>query len=940
MKQQITAERWRQVKGIFQAVIELPPTRQTVYLTEACAGDLALLAEVESLIAAHVEPGSFLDQPAVDLAAEPAGAATKALLGRSLGRYQILALLGRGGMGEVYQAKDTTLGREVAIKVLPSAFSLDQDWLQRFELEARALCLLNHPNIITIHEFGHEFSHELGHEFGQAGQVHFIVCELIEGQTLRQHMTPERLSPDAVLDIAIQITSALNAAHEAGVIHRDIKPENVMVRPDGLVKVLDFGLAKLNERAEGGGMRDEGRAEGGGMRDEGKTGSVHPSSLIPHPSALRLHPSLTAAGVVRGTVSYMSPEQARGQKLDARTDLFSLGVVLYEMTAGRALFARATSADALAAILEREPEPLTECEAPAELARIIERALRKERAARYQTASEMLTELKDLKHRREFAAERERSGDKHEPASFRAESNGDTGASVFKRHKLGAVSALAVLLVVFSAITYLAWAAYSARSAVTSIAVLPFANETDDAGMEYLSDGISECLTDKLAQLPQLKVIAHTSSLRYKHKNADLQEIAKALGVQTIVVGRLARRGEQLLINSELVDGRERTRMWGGMYQRSTTDLSVLQSEIARAIADELRIRLTDAEEQQLAKRATTNPQAYDLRLKGRSAYNQGTSEGLVKAADYFQQALALDPNYALAHAELADTYRHLAGCGLLSPQAVLPKARAAAQRALELDERLGEAHSALAWIKMTDWDWAGAERSFVRAFELNPNSAEAHSGYARLLSDLGRHEQAIAAVNRAKELDPIPSAENSQISFRHWKDADQLSPVRNKQLGFVLWTARRYEQAIKVLQQSLALNSSHAWTHHVLGYVYASNGQYAEALAAYREAQKWGDNSTSTRCYQGYALALAGQRGAALALRKQLQTTSEYVSPAEFAILYIGLGEHEQALRLLENAYAVHDLQLQYLNADPHFDSLRSTARFQHLVRRVGLVP
>ncbi|HKX32072.1 MAG TPA: protein kinase [Blastocatellia bacterium] len=900
MEQQLTSERWQQVKQIFQAALELEPDDRAAYLAEACAGDPALLTEVESLIAAHEEAGAFLDRPAVDLTEEPAAN----LAGSSLGRYQILALLGRGGMGEVYRAKDTTLGRVVAIKVLPSAFSIDRDRLGRFEQEARSASALNHPNIITIHEFGQE------------GSIHFIVSEFIEGQTLRQQLASGKLTLADVVEIAIQITGALNAAHEAGIVHRDIKPENVMVRPDGLVKILDFGLAKLTEEGEA-------ETELKGM-SESPAVSTAPTAPF------------TFSGVVMGTVNYMSPEQTRGQKLDARTDLFSLGVVIYEMVAGRSPFSRPTSTEVIAAIREQAPETLHEREAPAGLAQVIGRALRKEREERYQRAKDLLLDLKDLRHRLEFEAEPERSMRRSDDADPRrpAESPG----AMIKRRPLGTALILILAVTLIATIIHLGWFTHLTRGAITSVAVLPFANETGDTGLEYLTDGISECLTDKLAQLPQLKVIAHTSSSRYRDKNADLQEVARALGVQAIVVGRVAKRGEELLINSELVDGRERTRMWGGMYKRRTMDLQLTQSEIARDIASELRIRLTQADEQQLAKHPTADPQAYDLVLKGRSVNNRGTAEGSVRALDYFQQAVAVDPNYALAQAELSGAYCHLACNGMLDPKETLPKARAAAARALDLDESLTEAHSAMAWIKMTDWDWAGAERSFKRAFELNPNSAEAHYGYARLLSNQGRHDQAIAEAKRAKELDPIPCPDDRRSTPGLPKELDAVSLNRNKQFSFILWAARRYDQAIEALRQDLRLNPNYTYTHLYLGYVYSAKRMFPEALAAYARANELGDVSTSTRCYQGYALAMAGQRREALAVLNELQTTTRYVSPAELAILYLGLGQKPQALRSLEKAYSLHDLQMQFLNADPHFDSLRGDARFQDLVLRVGL--
>src|SRR5262249_5750712 len=561
-QQALTSERWRQVKEIFQAAVELPAAEREAYLAGACEGDPSLRTEIESLIAAHEEPGSFLGDPAFDLAAE---SAVDALLGKSLGRYRILSLLGRGGMGEVYRAKDTTLGRDVAIKVLPSGFSIDRDRLRRFEREARAASALNHPNIITIHEFGQEEG------------VHFIVSEFIEGETLRRRIGSERaqgkrMNGAEILELAIQITGALNAAHEAGIVHRDVKPENVMVRPDGLVKVLDFGLGKLVER-----------------RSYDTATDVNDASE-----------ALTASGgtgVVMGTLNYMSPEQARGERLDARSDIFSLGVALYEMAAGRSPFARDTVADTIASILEKEPPPLAQftSEVPEALELIIRKMLGKDREERHQTARELLGDLKSLKSGEAPVA----------PAAAKREA--PTGA--VKRRRLTAAIALAALIAVIAGVVHF----NKSDKAIESIAALPFINADGNQETEYLSDGVTESVINALSQLPNLAVRPRNQVFRYKSREIDPQAAGRELEVEAVLTGQVTPRAGQLAISLQLIDTRKNRQLWGAKYTGRSADLPLMQAQIAREIAEKLR----PAERLQAIKRYSENAEAYNLYLEG-----------------------------------------------------------------------------------------------------------------------------------------------------------------------------------------------------------------------------------------------------------------------------------------------------------------------------------
>ena len=830
--------------------------------------------------------------------------------GTRLGRYEVLSPLGAGGMGEVYLARDTTeLEREVAVKVLPAEMATDPERMSRFVQEARSASSLNHPNIITVHEIGQEDG------------TRYLVTEYVEGETLRRRMTRESLTLREALDIAVQIASALVAAHKAGVVHRDIKPENVMVRGDGIVKVLDFGLAKPTSRPTG----------------QTPTDSEAATRALVN----------TSPGLVMGTVSYMSPEQARGLPVDKRTDIWSLGVVLYEMLEGRLPFSGDTPSDVIAHVLTKEPPALTLTteKASDRLDEIVQKALAKDRDERYQHVKDLLIDLRRLKQRLDVDAEIERTHSPDEGAATTGPGRGtaktintsaahtaDLGdahptssaeyvVTEIKRHRRGALMILAAIALAAAAVGYFAYSRYfsGGGGGIRSVAVLPFANEGGDPEAEYLSDGISESLINSLSRLPGVKVIARSSSFKYKGKEADPQEVARALGVEGVLTGRVAQRGDQLLVSAELVDARDRTQVWGDRYSRKASDLLAVQAEISREIADRLRLQLTSGDAQRLARGETDNPQAYELVLKGRFHRFKGGTENRKKAVEYFLQAVAADPDYALAHAELSVGYGDLVNDSTLEPKEGVPKAEAAARRALESDDGLAEAHLALAILKMNAWDWAAAEWEFRRAVESNPNLATALNKYSEYHSLVGRHDEAVAEVRRAGELDP-------------------LSLPIHRGVGDRLLNARRYDEAIQVLRKALELDQNDIGTHVSLGYTYAAKGMYREAAAEYEEAARLGGDSPSTQIYLGAAYAQAGARERARAILRQLETSKEYVSPGELAVLYVALGERERAFASLERAYAEHDLQLKYLGVDPPFDPLRSDPRFRDLLRRVGL--
>ncbi|MEO6050853.1 MAG: protein kinase [Pyrinomonadaceae bacterium] len=825
--------------------------------------------------------------------------------GSMLKHFRIVSKIGSGGMGEVYLAADGKLDRQVALKILHTDAASDKERVRRFIQEAKSASALNHPNILTVYEIG------------SFNESHYIATELIKGDTVRNRMSAEPLNLRETLDVAMQTAAALNAAHDAHIVHRDIKPENLMIRDDGLVKVLDFGLVKLSEAA-------------------GSTAASEDTTRAQ---------MNTAPGVVMGTPNYMSPEQARGKETDTRTDIWSLGVVIFEMLAGEAPFAGETATDTIAAIVTKEPPPLPET-VPMELQRIVKKSLQKKADERYQTIKDLLLDLKNLKRELEFSDELERShipvsgkSSNVSPAEIRdkatmmregGNSTLDSGLShqpssaeyivtEVRKHKFASLAAVAVVLAALIGGGFYYWYSLAGGSQINSVAVLPFVNVGGDPANELISDGVSEALINNLSGLPGLKVIARSSAFKFRGDNVDLAAAAKALGVQAIVTGRVTRVGDQLQISAELVNIGDNTQMWGEQFSRKAIDLLAVQTEISRHIAEKLRLRLTPAEQQQIAKDAKANPEAYELLLRGRLSGRKGGPDNLKKAIEYYNQAIAIDPNYAPAFAALATTYASLGISSYLDPKEASPKAEAAARKALDLDENLADAHAAMASIKKSNWDWPGAESGYRRAIELNPNLAAAHAGYGDYLGKMGRSEQALAEIKLAKELDPLRFAYNSNI-------------------GNLLYLARRYDLAIEQLTKAIEMDQNYGIAHAFLGYAYMAKGQYDTAVAEYQESIKLDGENSSDLCFMGYALAKAGRRGEAEAIRKKLEATKEYVSAAELAILYAGLGEKEFAFASLEKAYAARDPQMLFLGADPAFDDLRPDPRFTDLLRRVGL--
>ena len=862
----MTPERHQQIQTLFNAALELEPHERTSFISRVCAGDENLRADLQSLLDSHERAGQFIAAPAFEIAAKQISEQSPpSLAGKRLGHYEIVSLLGAGGMGEVYLARDRRLGRKAAVKVLSPNIAANLNLMQRFATEAQTASQLNHPNIATIYDAG------------EADGIRFIAMEYIEGVTLAAKISSHELSVATALDLAIQIADGLDAAHTLGIAHRDIKPENIMVRPDGRIKILDFGLAKLTEPA---------------FLDDAPTRMV----------------TATQAGLVLGTVRYMSPEQARGEKLDARTDIFSFGIVLYEMISGSTPFPGDTASDVLASILTRDVPPLAQRarEVPAELERIIQKALRKSREERYQNIRDMLVDLKALR-----------------PVSTVLPMPARPA-----RTWLRALPVIAAVFIVVAALGYF----FSRRPTrdIDSLAVLPFTNVTGDRDSDYLSDGISDSLINNLSQASKLKVVSLSSVLRFRGQQIDAQDVGRELKVGAVVMGRLTRRGDTLVINAELVDATDNRRIWGEQYDRKTTDVLQLQADISKEISRQLRLKLSGAEEQRLARSYTRNSDAYKAYLQGHYLWSKFTVEGVRSSIPYYLQAIEKDPQYALAYSSLADSYVVI-GLSAAPPNEVFPKAKAAATKALELDPSLGAAHISLGAYKLFyEWDWAGAEQearrarelnpSYDKAIELNTNYGDGNHYYFQYLDVMGRSAEAIQEMTRALEFDP-------------------LAFVLYGEMGMSYYIGRHYPEAIEASRKALEKDPNIAVARQALGNALQQQGHFEEAIAELTKARTASNDDPWMLADLANANAAAGKKAEALALLHELQERAkgEYVSPYFIALVYVGLGDKDQALQWLQKAYQERSALLTWLKVEPKLDSLRSDPRFQELQRRVG---
>jgi serine/threonine protein kinase/Tfp pilus assembly protein PilF len=837
--------------------------------------------------------------------------------GTNINQYRIISSLGSGGMGEVYLAQDVRLGRKVALKMLYEDVTRGDDWVRRFEQEARATSSLNHPNIITIYEVG------------QADGSHFISTEFIDGQTLRQHLNHNVMTLREALDISIQVATALATAHAEGIIHRDIKPENVMLRADGYVKVLDFGLAKFIEKRLLGFSSSDPDAE---TQDFVNT-----------------HP-----GAVMGTISYMSPEQARGTDVDARSDIFSLGILLYEMLTGRQPFDGSTASDVIISILQKKPKPIARFsqDVPIEIERIVEKALSKNREERYQTIKDMLIDLKRLKRGLELEEE---TSDEHgqtlsrqllssstgggggvrvsrdrisreqptihtEEVTISPTTSGAPAALVssntssaeyivkgIRQHKKIALIVVGTIVVALAAFLY-----YRATRPIDSIAVLPFTDASSEPGAN-LGDDITEQIIYSLSKLsPSLRVVPFNDVIRLKGQPA--QEVGRQLNVRAVLNGRVTKNGDNVTISTELVDLRDNRLIWGDRSVTKFSDITLGVQNIVASVSNSIGLKLS-AEDEKRRK-------AESFYMRGRNAWNKRTADAIKEASGFFSEALKLDPNYAPARAGLADSYNMLATYGASAPTEAFPKAITEAETALRLDSNLAEAHAALAYAKFRgEWNWRQAEEEFKEAIRLNPNYASAHQWYANLLAALGRFDEAIAETRRTQEL-------------------DKTSLIINSHFGLIYFFAGRFDDSIEACKKTVALDPNFYVARRYLGLAYAQKGMYKESLEQYEKAMELSKNSPLMKVERASVLALSGDVDRAQSELKELQEISKqrYISAYHIATIYAALKDRDRAFEFLEKAFQERADWMVFLNVDPRFKSLHSDSRFADLLRRMNL--
>jgi len=828
----VIQERWRKVEELYRSAQQREPDQRSLFLSEACRGDNELKREVELLLAKDAPGDPALRDTAIWTSTPTAlrdPPARRLQPGSKLGPYTLTAVIGAGGMGEVFQALDPRLGRNVAIKVLPEHLSQDPQALARFEFEAKAIAALSHPNIVAIFDVGNDHG------------IHYVVTELLQGETLRGRIKRGPIPWREAVTLGLAIVEALAGAHAKGLIHRDLKPDNVFLTRDQRVKLLDFGIARWKPQVQ-----------------TQETGSVVTRTL---------------AGTVIGTVGYMSPEQVRGEPADAPSDIFSFGCVLYEMITGKRAFHGASPLETMAAILSERPIPPSELQSllPIDLDHIIASCLEKEPQCRFQDAPALAAALKTIE-------------------------DGGTASGTAKPP-------------------------LASKGAADSIAVLPFTNSSGNPDLEYLTDGITENLINSLSQLQGMRVVARATVFKYKGQQIDLETAGRALRVRAILMGRVSQRGESLNVQCELVDVREGSQLWGQQYHHKLTDIFKVQETIAREITKKLKLKLTREKMQRLTRRYTEDPEAYQLFLRGRYYWNKRTPEWMRKGIENFQLALQKDPRYALAYAGLADCYALLGSYGALSPQDAFQKTRSFALKALEIDRTLAEAHTSLAFAQgFFEWDWRGGERGFKRSIQLSPSYPTFH-WYGYFLMALGRLDEAFVNIRQALDLDP-------------------LALVINAQLAWCMHFARRYDDAIEQARKTLEMDPSFGLAQLWMGLSYLHKGSYEVAVTTLQAAHKSLDMAPIVLGALGQAYAISGLSEEAQQTLVQLAANAQrhYVTPVAHALVYIGLGEMDQAFEWLEKGLQDRSWWLAWLKVDPLFDRARADPRFPALMSRVGL--
>jgi len=769
----------------------------------------------------------------------------------NISHYKILSQIGEGGMGEVYLALDTTLERQVAVKMLTDECCEDSDNLRRFVQEAKTASALNHPNIITIFEFG------------KHNDAHYMVSEFIDGMELSEILAEKTLSLKKALDISIQIISALETAHNAGIIHRDIKPSNIMVRKDGIVKILDFGIAKLTNE---------------------------PRRVTIDEEAATLTKLNTIPGLVMGTPRYMSPEQARGKDIDHQTDIFSFGVLLYEMLTGIRPFDGETTSDIIAAVLTKKPLPICEIneKLPLEVQTIIEKAFDKNKNERYQTSSELLSDLRRLSQDLQIQ--------KH------LNETGTNNSSVLSSFTSGASPA--------------------AQATQNSLAVLPFTNMSVEERHDYFSEGLTEEIVVNLSKLKMLKVVPHGSMPLSAIKGKSHKEMAEILGVRYLLEGSVRRHNDNLRISAQLVDAADQAYLWSELYSGTIHDIFEIQEKVATEIAEALEVTLSPREEEILKKRYTKNTEAYQLYLQGRFFWNKRSIAGLETAIEYFEKAISVDPEYALAWSGIADSYSLLAEFGTIPHKQIYPKAEAAVKRALEIDDSLAEVHTSYASLLLFHkWDWKNAEIEFKRALELNPNYATTYHWYSFWFMGMGDLKEAIRLTSKGTELDPVSQA-----------------IVKDK--GMMLYHDRQYDQAIETAKQTLILDPEYPAAHRLLSLSYQGKELYEDSI---RENDRWGvltGNQPEADFCRAQIYAAAGREKEARKLIESVESDTSQIDNVYrgLALVYSALGEIDRTLDMLQKSYDEGEIALLSIKVDPKLDAVRADPRFNELLKKLGV--
>jgi eukaryotic-like serine/threonine-protein kinase len=867
----VSVPSWTDLEGLFHEALAHAPADRAAFLEERCAGRPELRAEVDALLRSHEAAGNAEDLPEMIRTN-----GRQPLAEQQIGPYRILSRIGAGGMGEVYRALDSKFNRMVAIKFLSEDLA-DTSTRRRFQREAQLVSSLNHPHILTVHDTG-EFE---GRQY--------LVTEWVDGGTLKDWARREPRTWRQVVELLAGVADGLAAAHAAGILHRDIKPENILVAKNGYAKLADFGVAKLDEPA------------------------------IPEDLTRTVTDGRTRPGVIVGTIAYMSPEQASGKPVDARSDIFSFGVVLYEMLTGRRPFEGDTDLERLQAVVNQPAPSLAEsCPGvPVGLRIAVEKALEKDPAERYQSMRDLVVDLRRLTRQ---------SADAIAPAATRPKRAWKWAAAIGTAVILGA--ALVTWLAMFGGLRTTPPSGAGAPQ-IRTIAVLPLRNISRDPDQEYFADGMTEALTTSLAQISALNVIARTSTMRYQGTQKTTREIAQELHVDAVVEGAAQRSGDRVSITAQLIEGSSDRHLWAKSYERDLRDMLALQNEVAQAIAQEIQVKLTSQEQARVSSAPTVNPEAQEAYFRGRYWFQKGRI-GWSRSFDYFQQAVAKDPSYAAAYASLSVGYSSMMELGLLPTKEAYPKALAAATKALELDRDLADAYRARGWLLWAyDQNWQAAEHDFLRALQLNPNLADAHENYAQGLASSGRLDEAVREIRRAVQLDPFAN-------------------LANFQLGYILVQTGRNDEALEQGRKWLEVNAVTA--HRILGLAYERKGNLDLAIAEFQQRLKSIEQDypvlRETTAFPeiiselAHAYAVSGRRREALQLLSELTELSKRRSVPSwaFALVFVGLGDKDRAFQSLERGY--DECGCRELKIDYRMIPLRSDPRYQELLRRMGLPP